>query len=91
MKLKVKMKEKKITKPAYEEWKLSKNDNRDVMKEIARLESSLMIDSEYEGYSDLQMIDNLFPKLAKKEKLAIFYYGHWASDKLYRKFKIKMP
>jgi hypothetical protein len=88
MKLKVKIKEKNTTKPVYEEWKLSKEDNKDVMKEIARLESSLMIDSEYKGYSDIQMIDNLFPKLSKKEKLAIFYYGHWASEKIYRKLKI---
>jgi hypothetical protein len=89
MKLKVKIRKNVTTKPAYEELKLSKKDNKDVMKEIARLESSLMIDSEYKGYSDIQMIDNLFPELAKKEKLAIFYYGHWVSDKVYRKFRIK--
>ena len=91
MKLKVKVKEKKISKPAYEEWKLSEADNRDVIKVLARLDSDLWIDSEYKGYSDIQMIDNLFPKLGKKEKLAIFYYGHWASTNIYRKFRFKNP
>lgn len=82
-----------------EQWKRSaayhvgatEKDDRDIMKEIMNIEMDLSYDyAEKKSLTDLDVIDKFFPKLSAKEKLKIFYYGHYIHERIYFTNKQKM-
>jgi len=56
-----------------------------VLKEIHHIHADAMID----GIPDLEPINKLFTNLTSKDKLKIFYYGHYVTDSIYQEKKNK--
>jgi len=58
---------------------VSEYEEKEILKEIHHVNADAMTD----GITDLQMINKLFPNFSPKDKLKIFYYGHFVHDILY--------
>jgi len=75
-----------------EEWKksaaykfgLSQGEEREILKSIYHAETDMGFADNLEKLSDIDFIDKLFPNLSPKDKLKVFYYGHYSHDIIYR-------